>query len=213
MYTHIKNIVKAGVPAEQAKQALIMLHGRGASAESMVPLSRYLDLSEVAILAPQATRNSWYPTSFIAPVEMNQPALDSALEMIGELVKELVATGIAQEQICFLGFSQGACLALEYVSRNVGKYGGVVAFTGGLIGEELKMENYKGDFQQTPVLITTSDPDAHVPLSRVEETVAIMESMNADVQMKAYQRKQHTITNEEVTLANTQIFSRMKTLI
>jgi phospholipase/carboxylesterase len=202
MYTHQKNIVTAGTPAAQAKRALIMIHGRGASAQSMIPLSSYLELKDAAIFAPQASNHSWYPTSFIRPVEENQPALDSALELISSLVTDIVSAGIPADQIYFLGFSQGACLTLEYVTRNAMKYGGVIAFTGGLIGKDLQMENYKGDFDQTPVLITTSDPDLHVPLKRVKESTAIIENMNASIQMVTYPGKQHTITNEEIDLAN-----------
>jgi len=162
MYTHAKNIVTAGAAVEKAKYAMVMIHGRGASAESIIPLAQYLNIKDVAIFAPQATKHSWYPTSFIEPVELNQPALDSALEMISGLVDDIVKAGIPAEQIYFLGFSQGACLCLEYVTRNAAKYAGVIAFTGGLIGKDLQMENYKGDFGQTEVLITTSDPDFHV---------------------------------------------------
>jgi phospholipase/carboxylesterase len=206
MYTHKKNIVTAGVPAEQAKKALIMIHGRGASAESIIPLSNYLNLKDVAIFAPQAEKHSWYPTSFIEPVEMNQPALDSALQVIDDLVSDITAAGIARDQLYFLGFSQGACLTLEYVTRNAARYAGIIAFTGGLIGEQLQMENYSGDFQQTPVLITTSDPDMHVPLARVKETGNIMDGMNANINVTAYPRKQHTVTNEEIDLANSIFF-------
>ena len=206
MYTHSKNRVAAGLPVDKAKQALIMIHGRGASAESMVPLTRYLDLKDTAIFAPQANRHSWYPTSFIEPVEANQPALDSALEQIGNLVQEIIAAGIPTEQIYFLGFSQGACLTLEYVSRNARKYAGVIAFTGGLIGQQLQPENYNGDFGQTTVLITTSDPDAHVPLKRVKESASVMEGLNARMHVVVYPGKQHTITNEEIELANTLFF-------
>ena len=206
MYTHSKNRVAAGLPVDKAKQALIMIHGRGASAESMVPLTRYLDLKDAAIFAPQANRHSWYPTSFIEPVEDNQPALDSALEQIGNLVQEIIAAGIPAEQIYFLGFSQGACLTLEYVSRNARKYAGVIAFTGVLIGQQLQPKNYNGDFGQTTVLITTSDPDAHVPLKRVKESASVMEGLNARMHVVVYPGKQHTITNEEIELANTLFF-------
>lgn len=207
MYTHKKNIVTAGIPVEQAKKALIMIHGRGASAESIIPLSNYLHLNEVAIFAPQAEKHSWYPMSFIEPVEMNQPALDTALQVIDDLVSDITAAGIARDQIYFLGFSQGACLTLEYVTRNAARYGGIIAFTGGLIGEQLQMENYSGDFEQTPVLITTGDPDMHVPLARVKETGNIMDKMNAQINVTAYPRKQHTVTNEEIDLANSIFFN------
>jgi len=209
MYKHAKNIVTAGTAVEQAKGALIMIHGRGASAQSMIPLSSYLDMKDLAVFAPQATQHSWYPTSFIAPVDENQPALDSALEVIAELVKNIVAAGIPEDKIYFLGFSQGACLTLEYVTRNARKYAGVIAFTGGLIGKELELENYKGDFNQTTVLITTSDPDHHVPLKRVKESAAVMENMNARMHVVAYPMKQHTITNEEIELANTIFFGSL----
>jgi phospholipase/carboxylesterase len=206
MYTHSKNIVTAGVPVEQAKTALIMIHGRGASAQSMVPLSNYLELKDVAVFAPQATNHSWYPNSFIAAVDSNQPALDSALQVIGNLVKDITDAGIPAEQIYFLGFSQGACLTLEYVTRNAQKYAGIIAFTGGLIGKDLVAGNYTGDFAQTTVLITTSDPDPHVPLKRVKESGGIMEKMNARLHVVAYPGKQHTITNEEIDLANSIFF-------
>jgi len=202
MYTHRKQIVTAGTPADQAKKAMIMLHGRGASAVSILTLKDHLQLDGYAIFAPQATEHSWYPYSFMAPVSNNQPALDSALEVIGSLVEDIKEQGIAQENIYFLGFSQGACLTLEYVSRNAGKYGGVIAFTGGLIGEKLISENYQGDFGQTPILVTTGDPDPHVPVSRVNETVSLLKKLNANVTLKIYKGRQHTVTTEELALAN-----------
>jgi len=202
MYTHRKQIVTAGIPSDQAKKAMIMLHGRGASAVSILTLKDHLQLDGYAIFAPQATEHSWYPYSFMAPVSNNQPALDSALEVIRSLVEDIKEQGIAQENIYFLGFSQGACLALEYVSRNAGRYGGVIAFTGGLIGEKLISENYQGDFDQTPILITTGDPDPHVPVSRVNETVSLLKKLSAKVTLKIYKGRQHTVTTEELTLAN-----------
>lgn len=205
MYTHRKQIVTAGLPADEAKKAMIMLHGRGASAVSILTLKDHLQLDGYAIFAPQATEHSWYPYSFMAPVGNNQPALDSALEVIGSLVEDIKQEGIAQENIYFLGFSQGACLTLEYVTRNAGKYGGVIAFTGGLIGEKLINENYTGDFDQTPILITTGDPDPHVPVSRVNETVSLVKKLNANVTLKIYKGRQHTVTNEELALANSMI--------
>ncbi|UOE47537.1 alpha/beta hydrolase [Mucilaginibacter sp. SMC90] len=202
MYRHTKQVVSAGVPAEQAEKAIIMLHGRGASANSIISLKDHLELEGYAIYAPQASEHSWYPYSFMAPVQNNQPALDSALEVIGELVDDLKQKGIAQENIYFLGFSQGACLTLEYTGRNAGKYGGIIAFTGGLIGEELVEKNYNGDFNHTPILITTGDPDPHVPVGRVNDSVEILKELNADVTLKIYKGRQHTISHEEVVLAN-----------
>ncbi|QEM11497.1 alpha/beta hydrolase [Mucilaginibacter rubeus] len=202
MYRHTKQVVSAGVPAEQADKAIIMLHGRGASANSIISLKDHLELDGYAIFAPQANEHSWYPYSFMAPVQNNQPALDSALEVIGELVEDIKQKGIAQENIYFLGFSQGACLTLEYITRNAGSYGGAIAFTGGLIGEQLVKENYKGDFNNTPILVTTGDPDPHVPVSRVNDSVEILKTLNADVTLKIYKGRQHTISHEELVLAN-----------
>jgi len=202
MYTHSKQIITAGVPVSQAKKALILIHGRGASANSILSLADHLALPEdMTIIAPQATQHSWYPHSFMAPVESNEPALSSALALIDEVVDDLIKQGIDRKNIYFLGFSQGACLTLEYTARHGQQYGGIIAFTGGLVGQELKPSNYSGDFAQTPVLIATGDPDPHVPVSRVEETVAQLTKMNADVLFKIYKGRPHTITQEELQLA------------
>lgn len=201
MYTHSKQIITAGTPITQAKKALIMLHGRGASANSIMSLSSHLTLPNTAIIAPQATQHSWYPYSFMAPVENNEPALSSAVTVIDEVVNDIVTQGISKDNIYFLGFSQGACLTLEYVARHGDTYGGVIAFTGGLIGEELDITNYSGDFGGTPILISTGDPDLHVPLSRVEESVTQLKAMNANVLLKVYKGRPHTITEQELELA------------
>ena len=208
MYTHSKQIITVGTPIEQAKKALIMLHGRGASANSIMSLSSRLTLPETAIIAPQATQHSWYPYSFMAPVENNEPALSSALMVIDEIVNDILKQGIAKKDIYFLGFSQGACLTLEYVARHGDTYGGVIAFTGGLIGEELNTKNYSGDFSGTPISITTGDPDPHVPLSRVEESVAQLKKMNANVVLKVYKGRPHTITEEELELAEQHVLNK-----
>jgi len=206
MYTHQKEIITGGLPISEAKKAIIFIHGRGASAEDILSLNDHLEIEDVALFAPQATNNSWYPYSFIAPVKDNQPALDSALAVIKDLVADIERAGIPQEQIYFVGFSQGACLTLEYITRNAGKYGGAVAFTGGLIGKELNMQNYKGNFKQTPVLITTGDPDPHVPVSRVEVSEGILKKMNANVTVKIYPGRLHTISKAEIELAKKLVF-------
>jgi len=207
MYTHdSSNYISAGTPAKQAKTALVMLHGRGGAAGDMIRLAKLFNLTDVALYAPQATNNSWYPYSFMAPEKQNQPALDSAIDAIDSLVKQAVADGIPTEKIYFVGFSQGACLTLEYVGRKAQRYGGAVAFTGGLIGQELITERYKGDFDGTPVLISTSNPDPHVPLSRVEETVKVLQKLGGDITLKVYEGKPHTITQPEIELANEVIF-------
>ncbi len=207
MYTHSEQYVTAGVPIGEAKSALIMLHGRGSTAQNMLGLASALNLEQFALYAPQATQNSWYPYSFMAPDEQNQPALNSAIETIDKLVNRIVEGGIPADKIYFLGFSQGACLTLEYIARNPKKYGGAVAFTGGLIGEHLTLANYEGDFDQTAVLITTGNPDVHVPLSRVEESVKVLKDHHADVILKVYPGRSHTISQEEISLANKHIFA------
>ena len=191
---------------DKAKGALVMLHGRGGTAENIISLAGEFNIEDLAIIAPQASNHSWYPYSFMMPVAQNQPALDSALQIVGELVDDLIVKGIPAEHIYFAGFSQGACLTLEYVARNAKRFGGVIAFTGGLIGKELATENYIGDFNNTPILITTGDPDPHVPLSRVEESAAILKNLNADVTVKVYKGRPHTITGDEIELANQLIF-------
>ncbi|NIJ54324.1 alpha/beta hydrolase [Dyadobacter arcticus] len=205
MYTHSKEILTSGPPIAEAKKAIIMLHGRGGSAEDIISLKRNLNLEGMAIYAPKATNSSWYPNSFMAPVIQNQPALDSALVLIGQVVADIESGGIATENIYFAGFSQGACLTLEYVTRNARRYGGIIAFTGGLIGQELNEGNYNGDFLDTPTFISTGNPDPHVPVSRVKETIAILERMNASVTYSIYPGRQHTISSDEIRLANRRI--------
>jgi phospholipase/carboxylesterase len=205
MYTHNKNVVIAGTPVNEAKKAIVMLHGRGASAEDIISLKKHLNLENMAIYAPNAANHSWYPYSFMAPVAQNQPALDSALAVIGEVVAEIEASGINADHIYFAGFSQGACLTLEYTTRNAKRYGGIIALTGGLVGQQLAEENYNGDFAGTPVFISTGDPDPHVPVSRVKESIATLERLNAFVTYAIYPGRPHTISTEEIKLVNNQI--------
>src|SRR5215210_2807191 len=153
---HKKNIITAGKELTPTSKVLIMLHGRGGSAEDILSLASHLDVKDFALLAPQATNNTWYPYSFMAPPAQNEPWLSSALGLLKGIVNEILSNGISTENIYFLGFSQGACLTLEFVTRNATHYGGVVAFTGGLIGDKIYNENYTGDFQNTPVFLGSS---------------------------------------------------------
>ena len=181
---HKLDIKYAGVPLEKAKKALIMLHGRGATAESILSLGEHLKVDDYALIAPQATNNTWYPYSFMAPEQENEPWLSSAINIVNQTVDKVLQSGIKSEDIYFLGFSQGACLATEYTARNAQRYGGVVAFTGGLIGKEINMSNYSGDFEQTPIFFGTGNPDFHVPVERVYTSANIARKMNADVTEK-----------------------------
>lgn len=205
---HQKNIITSGKKISEAKKALIMVHGRGGSAEDILSLSTHLDVKDYALFAPQATNHSWYPHSFLAAPTNNEPWLSSALQVLNDTVIELIANGISKDNIFFLGFSQGACLTLEYVSRNATKYGGVVAFTGGLIGDKIYTENYSGDFNNTPFFIGTSNPDPHVPVERVQSTSAILKDMNADLTLKIYNNMGHTISQDEINIVNELLFAK-----
>jgi phospholipase/carboxylesterase len=205
---HQRKYQTAGIEPGPGTKLLIMLHGRGANAEDIMGLSRYLDVSDFSIIAPEATNHTWYPYSFLSPKSANEPWLSSALDLINSIVEELLAKGVTRESIYFLGFSQGACLTLEYVSRNATKYGGIVAFTGGLIGDKIEPENYKGNFKGTPVFIGTSDPDPHVPVERVNQTTEILRSLNAAVTSKIYKAMGHTINQDEIEQANRLVFNR-----
>jgi phospholipase/carboxylesterase len=205
---HTKNIITAGKELTRDSTVLIMLHGRGGSAEDILSLASYLDAKDFTLLAPQATNNTWYPYSFLAPPSQNEPWLSSALNLLKELLDELNAKEIPSQNIFFLGFSQGACLTLEFVTRNADRYGGIVAFTGGLIGDKIYNENYKGDFQNTPIFIGTSNPDPHVPVERVYATTNILKDMNAHVTEKVYNNMGHTINQDEIEQANKIVFRK-----
>lgn len=198
----------AGKALNEATKALIMIHGRGADARDILGLASRLNVSEYALLAPEASNNTWYPYSFLAEPAQNEPWLSSALDLMKETVKEITSQGISAENIYFLGFSQGACLTLEFVARNAQQFGGVAAFTGGLIGDKIEEENYSGDFNQTPIFIGTGNPEPHVPLDRVNESVSILKKMNAKVELQVYEGRPHTISHDEVEMANRWIFRK-----
>lgn len=204
--SHTLDIKTSGKSLNEAEKVLIMIHGRGGSAQDILSLSQHLNVEDYALLAPQATNGSWYPLSFIAPVEQNEPWLSSAIEIVGETVKTALDAGVKAENIYFFGFSQGACLTLEFITRNAQKFGGAVAIIGGVIGHKINRENYKGDFAQTPIFLGTSNPDLHVPVERVYATANILREMNADVTEKVYANFGHSINQEEIELANSIVF-------
>ena len=205
---HKKEVKTSGLNLGVAKKALVLLHGRGAPAEDILGLAEHLEVKDFALIAPQATNYTWYPYSFLASPQQNEPWLSSALSLVGEVVDDIKRSGIGEENIFFGGFSQGACLTLEFVTRHARRWGGVAAFTGGLIGDKLYTENYKGNFAGTPVFIGTSDPDPHIPVQRVHETVKALKAMNASVQDVIYPNMGHTISPEEIGLANRWVFKR-----
>ena len=206
MSTKVKQYLSDGPSIDSARSILVMIHGRGSTAADIMELSSELDIEGMEVFAPQAPHNSWYPNSFMASDVSNQPALDSSLKIIDELIGKILSYGISYERIFFLGFSQGACLMLEYISRNAKKYGGAVAFTGGLIGETLIRGKYQGDFSGTRVLITSGDSDPHVPLARVKASAIQLESQHASLRMEIFPGKSHSILSAEIDIANDWIF-------
>jgi phospholipase/carboxylesterase len=204
---HQKKIIAAGKKIDEATKVLIMIHGRGGTAEDILSLASSLNVHDFALLAPQATNNTWYPYSFLARPAENEPWLSSALSILKEIVSDIESRGMNKENIYFLGFSQGACLMLEFVARNATKYGGAVAFTGGLIGDKIYPENYTGNFNGTPVFIATGNPDPHVPVERVKATTGILKGMNALVTEKIYLNIGHIINQDEIDKANSIVFN------
>jgi predicted esterase len=161
-------------------------------------LASELGVADVAFLAPQAAGSTWYPYSFLAPVDRNEPWLSSALAKVGAVVERSQAAGIPPERTVLLGFSQGACLAVEYAARNARRYGGVAVLSGGLIGAVLKPERYRGDFEGTSVFLGCSDIDPHIPVERVRDSAAQLERMGAAVTMRLYPGMGHAVNAEEL---------------
>jgi len=202
-------VASAGQPLDQAQAALILLHGRGADAPSILLLAEELYHPAYAYLAPQAAHNTWYPYTFLAPMQQNEPWLSSALARVGEVVTLVEAAGIPAERIVLGGFSQGACLASEYMARNARRYGGLLAFSGGLIGPPKTPRAYAGSLDGTPVFLGCSDMDAHIPKERVEETAAVLAGLDAQVTLRFYPGMGHTINRDEINQARTLIQSTL----
>jgi predicted esterase len=192
------NIVTHGVSPEEAEFAMIMIHGRGASAESIITLSNEFDTGNIHYRAPQANQFTWYPYSFLQPTERNEPGLSSGLQVIFDIISDLENEGIPKKKIVLLGFSQGACLATEFVARHPSQYGGLIALSGGLIGESVQTENYEGDLKGTPYFVGCSDIDPHIPVERVDDSVKVLEKLGADVTRKIYPGMGHTVNEDEI---------------
>jgi phospholipase/carboxylesterase len=194
-----ENTVYAGADLSKATRAIIMVHGRGDASDKMLILANgIVDDPGMALIFPKATNNTWYPKSFLAPTAENQPWLDSALEDLGKVVAHTKSQGIGEEKIFLLGFSQGACLALEYACRNAKKYAGVMVLSGGLIGPEIEKSNYSGEFFGTDVFIGCSDSDFHIPLQRLNDSAAITAAMGATVDKRIYPGMGHLINEDEL---------------
>jgi phospholipase/carboxylesterase len=191
-------VATAGTAPEDARAGVVLVHGRGATARGMVGIAEDLGVEGVAYRAPQAARGSWYPNRFIAPIEQNEPHLASALQAVSDSVESFVDAGIPYDRIVVLGFSQGACLASEFVARTPRRYGGVVAFSGGLIGPLGTEFDHEGDLAGTPVFLGCSDSDPHIPVERVHETRDVFERLGADVDERIYEGMGHTINADEI---------------
>ena len=200
----------SGRSLDSAQAAVILVHGRGASATDILGLAEDFDVPELAYLAPEASGHTWYPYSFLTPIVRNQPWLDSALSLLREVVERAVAAGILRQKVAIVGFSQGACLATEFVARNAGKYGALMAFTGGLIGPPGTPFNYPGDLAGTPCFFGAGDPDPHVPWKRVQESASVLSALGGDVTLQRYPGLPHTINQDEIEHAR-RLLSRLVT--
>lgn len=191
-------LATAGRQVGHASAAVVMVHGRGATAESILELRHELGRPDLAYVAPQAAGYTWYPYSFMAPMERNEPGLSSGLARLGEVVAELEAEGIPAERIVLLGFSQGACLSLEFAARNPRRYGGIIGLSGGLIGPPGTPRDYAGSFAGTPVFLGCSDRDPHIPRERVDESAKVLRGMGAEVTERIYPNMGHTVNQDEL---------------
>lgn len=191
-------VLTAGAPLEQAQAAMIMVHGRGATAESILSLAEMIDQSGFAYLAPQASGYTWYPNSFLAPIPSNEPGITSGLAAISSLLDYLATTGIPAERTVLLGFSQGACLTLEFVARHARRYGGVAGLSGGLIGPEGTPRTYAGSLAQTPIFLGCSDVDAHIPKTRAELSAQVLQQLGGQVTLRLYPGMGHMVNQDEL---------------
>jgi phospholipase/carboxylesterase len=193
-----QQIVTSGVPLDDATAAMVLVHGRGATARSILELGQEFRHEGIAFLAPQAAGNTWYPQSFLAPLDANQPHLASALSLLGTLVSDLEAAGVPPERTFLLGFSQGACLMTEFVARNAREYGGVAAFSGGLIGPEGTPREYEGSLDGTSVYLGCGDNDPHIPVERVHETEEVLTGLDGSVTERIFEGMGHGVVQEEI---------------
>ena len=191
-------VVTAGRPLAEAAGAVVLVHGRGATAESILTLAPEIGRPDLAYLAPQAAGLTWYPYSFLAPFEMNEPGLSSGLSVLAGLVERIEAAGVPAERTLLLGFSQGACLTLEHAARNARRYGGVAGLSGGLIGPPGTPRDYPGSLADTPVFLGCSDRDPHIPEERVHETARVLGALGAEVTERIYPGLGHTVNEDEL---------------
>lgn len=205
-----QHVIHYGALLNEAIAVMIMIHGRGASAHDILSLAYEIALPDIAYIAPQAKGNTWYPYSFLSPINQNEPGLSFGLSVIDSIVEMLLDKGFSSEQIYLLGFSQGACLSLEYAARNTRKYGGVFGLSGGLIGEALDQNSYSGNLYGAEVFLGCSDVDPHIPLQRVNETETIYKELNAKVTKRIYNGMPHTVNQDEIEFIKAIIKTRIE---
>lgn len=191
---------RAGTPLADATAAAVLVHGRGASARSILTMGSEFATDGMALLAPQAARNTWYPNPFTAPVASNEPGRSSGLRAVSDAVVAAEDAGIPRERVLLVGFSQGACLASEFLARQPTPVGGLAALSGGLIGETITPTAYDGELDSTPVFFGCSDVDPHIPAERVHESAAVFDRLNADVTTRLYEGMGHGVNDDEMTL-------------
>ena len=196
-----QRVLMGGAPHDSARGGLVAIHGRGACAEDIFALAKEVVPPDIAILAPQAAGNTWYPYRFLEPTERNEPYLSSALQVVADLIAQLGEHGIPSQRVALLGFSQGACLALEATARNPQRYAGVIGFSGGLIGPPGTAFDFVGSLDGTPVFIGSSDVDPHIPKERVEESAAALDRLGAAVDVRLYPGMGHTVNRDELEAA------------
>jgi phospholipase/carboxylesterase len=200
-------ILAAGEPLERAKAAMIMMHGRGASAEDILSLVTQLQQPGFLYLAPQASEYSWYPQSFLAPLASNEPGISSGFAVIAALFERLTDAGIGPERTILLGFSQGACLSLEFATRNARRYGGIAGLSGGLIGPDGTKWDYPGSLQGTPVFLGCSETDMHIPKERVQLSAQVLQQQGGAVTVRLYPHMGHTVNDDELEAVRTMMAS------
>ncbi len=191
-------VLTRGVAPADARLAVILVHGRGASAGDVLGLAQELQVNDIAYVAPQAAGNTWYPSSFLAPIEQNEPGITSGLRVLARLVEEITRQGLTPDRVALLGFSQGACLSLEFAARHARRYAGVIALSGGLIGPPGTLRDYIGSFDGTPAFLGCSDIDPHIPLERVHETAGVFRRMGATVDERIYPQMGHAVNQDEI---------------
>lgn len=199
-------ILQAGAPVDQAAGALILLHGRGGNAQEMLALGRDLTNNRLALLAPQAPDHTWYPFSFLAPRQQNEPFLSSSLRVVEQALADAMNAGLKPSQVAFCGFSQGACLATEFVARHPQRYAALLAFTGGLIGPLAEPISLTGDLDGTPVLLSSGDPDPHVPWARVRQSGELLTGIGATLTLQRHPGRPHTVLPEEIAKGKELLF-------